>query len=115
MHEIGIASAILDAGEAERACRPGSKLVKIGVRIGVLSGVDVEALRFALSALTANTELAGVTFDLQSCTRQNRCLACGCEFKSGICSGCCPSCSSENVALLGGDELDLAYIELEEA
>lgn len=99
----------------ERARRPGSKLVKVGVRIGILSGVDMEALRFALSALTLDTELASVDFDIQSCMRQNRCLDCGCEFSSGVCSGCCPRCTSDKIALLGGDELDLAYVEVEEA
>jgi len=52
MHEIGIANAIIEAGQIEAARRAGSRLVRIGVRVGTLSGVDNDALRFAFTALT---------------------------------------------------------------
>ncbi len=115
MHEVGIASAILEAGQAEVARRSGARLVRIGVRIGVLSGVDGDALRFALTALQLDTDLEEVEFEIQSCPRRNRCLDCGHEFASPLYSAPCVRCLSERVALAGGDELDLAYIELEEA
>lgn len=115
MHEIGIASSIIEAGQAEQARRPGSTLIKIGVRVGVLAGVDTEALRFAFTALTQGTDLDVVDFDIQNCSRRNRCLDCGHEFESEVYSDPCPCCASEKSALVGGDELDLAYVEVEEA
>ena len=45
MHEVGIASEILRASHAEAARRPGARLVAVKVRIGVLAGVDADALR----------------------------------------------------------------------
>lgn len=115
MHEIGIANTILEAGKAEAARQNGAKLIRIGIRVGALSGVDNEALRFALSALTLDTDLEGVDYEIQSCPRRNRCLDCGLEFASTITSFPCPNCQSEELLLAGGDELDLAYIEVEEA
>jgi hydrogenase nickel incorporation protein HypA/HybF len=115
MHEIGIANAIIEVGQAEAARRTGSKLVRIGIRIGTLAGVDSDALRFAFTALTQGTELDAVAFEIQSCPRRNRCLDCDHEFETAIYSDPCPFCASETIALVGGDELDLAYVEVEEA
>jgi hydrogenase nickel incorporation protein HypA/HybF len=115
MHEIGIANAILEAGQAEATRRNGAKLIRIGIRVGTLSGVDNDALRFALTALTIDTELEKVDFEIQSCPRRNRCVECGKEFESDTTSVPCPQCDSVKLVLAGGDELDLAFVELEEA
>ena len=114
MHEIGIANAIIEAGQTEAARRKGSKLVRIGVRVGTLAGVDSDALRFAFTALTQGTDLDAVHFEIQSCPRRNQCLDCACEFESGIYSDPCPNCASQRTKLVGGEELDLAYVEVEE-
>lgn len=115
MHEVGIAQSILEAGQKESALHAGAKLMRIGVRIGALSGVDEDALRFAFSAITQGTELDAVGFEIHSCPRRNCCMECGCEFESGVYSDPCPQCMSERTLLIGGEELDLAYVEVEEA
>jgi hydrogenase nickel incorporation protein HypA/HybF len=115
MHEVGIANAILEAGQAELARRCGAKLLRIGIRVGVLSGVDSEALRFAFTALKMDTELQEVEFEIQSSPRRNHCLDCGHEFESPMYSAPCLLCQSDRISLAGGDELDLTYMELEEA
>jgi len=115
MHEVGIANSVIEAGQIEAARYTGSKLVRIGVRIGTLAGVDTDALRFAFTALVKGTDLDAVDFEIQSCRRRNRCLECDCEFESDLYSNPCPDCASERSILVGGDELDLAYVEVEEA
>jgi hydrogenase nickel incorporation protein HypA/HybF len=115
MHEIGIANAIIEAGQAEAARRKGSKLIRVGIRIGVLAGVDSDALRFVFTALTQGTEMDTVDFEIQNCPRRNRCFDCNREFESDIYGDPCPSCGSEKIVLVGGDELDLSYVEVEEA
>lgn len=118
MHEVGIAGSILEAGRAETARRPGARLVAIGVRVGVLSGVDVDALRFAFECLVVGTEEEQVAFTAESCPRMNRCEACGHEFASPAATpfsdAPCPQCQSRQTRCVGGDELDLKFIEVEE-
>ena len=118
MHEVGIAMLVLEAGRRELERRPGSALVSIGVRVGVLSGVDVEALRFAFSCIVAGTEDEGVAFVAESCPRINRCEACGREFQSPEASpfvdAPCPDCGSVRTTFASGDQLDLAFVEIEE-
>jgi hydrogenase nickel incorporation protein HypA/HybF len=115
MHEIGIANEIIRAGQVEVTLRPGSTLCRIGIRIGVLAGVDIDALNFAFQALTQGTELSNVDFDVQICPRRNRCLACSTEFESAMYCEPCPKCASPDAMLIGGSELDLSYVEVEEA
>lgn len=114
MHEVGIAQSILDAGRTEARRLAGSRLKRIGVRVGVLSGVDLQALEFALMALRAGTDLEELEIDLQSCPRRNRCAQCGFEFETEMYSRPCPDCTSEQIQLIGGEELELAFVEVDE-
>lgn len=118
MHEIGIASSILEASHQELGRHPGGTLVSIGVRVGVLSGVDIEALRFAFACLVAGTEDERVVFVTESCPRMNRCQSCAREFKSPADSpfldAPCPQCGSGQTRFVSGDQLDLAFVEIEE-
>ena len=114
MHEVGIASEILRASHAEAARRPGARLVAVTVRIGVLAGVDADALRFAWDVMSEQAEYESVTLEIQMMPRRNRCQECGCEFVTEMYSEPCPECSSDNNTLLSGDEMQLASVEVEE-
>lgn len=118
MHEVGIATSILEAGHRETERRPGAKLVAIGVRIGVLSGVDVDALRFAFECITAETEDEKVVLTTEVCQRLNRCGDCAHEFSSlessPFSDAPCPRCSGSQTSFVSGDQLDIAFIEVEE-
>ncbi len=118
MHEVGIANSILDAAHQEAARRPGAKLMGIGVRIGVLSGVDIDALRFAFDCIVAETEDEKVVLTTEKCPRVNRCAECGYEFASPSLSpftdAPCPRCHSANTGFVSGDQLDIAFVEVEE-
>src|SRR5512140_3574236 len=46
MHELSIASSVLEAVTKEAERRPNSRIVKVGLRIGELAGVDCDALSF---------------------------------------------------------------------
>jgi hydrogenase nickel incorporation protein HypA/HybF len=114
MHEVGIASEILRASRAEAARRPGARLVAVKVRIGVLAGVDADALRFAWDVMSKQAEYDPVTLEIQIMPRRNRCQSCGSEFVTEMYSEPCPECSSDNSLLLSGDEMHLASVEVEE-
>ena len=118
MHEVGIASSILEAAHREAARRPGSRIASVGVRVGVLSGVDIEALRFAFACITAGTGDAAVALSAESCPRVNRCEGCGREFPSPdnapFVEASCPGCGSARTSFVSGDQLDQAYVEVEE-
>ena len=57
MHEVGIAAGILDAVRTEAAAHRPARAVKVGVRVGDMSGVDANSLAFCFEALVKGSDL----------------------------------------------------------
>lgn len=114
MHEMSIATSLLDAVGREVRLRPGSRVIKVGVRIGEWAGVDPGSLQFCFDALVAG-EPAPPTLDIDFRPRQNRCPACGNVFAPQDYQIECPNCGAAVTEPAGGQELELAYVELEES
>jgi hypothetical protein len=57
MHEMGIASSIIEAAWTESRLYPGQRPAKVGVAIGEYAGVDTESLRFCFETLAEGLEL----------------------------------------------------------
>jgi hydrogenase nickel incorporation protein HypA/HybF len=115
MHEMGIASSVLDAARKEAANRPGSRVLKIGLRIGEWAGVDPESLRFCFDALVHGDGTQPPSLEIEFLRRQNRCPRCGNVFAVESFQIECPRCRAEVTEPVSGDELELAFVELEEA
>ena len=114
MHEMGIASSILDGVGAEIRRRPGARPLKVGIRVGELAGLDPDALRFAFDALTLDTPLAGLELDIEYRASRSRCRDCRQEFEVRNFELLCPACGSLSTDRISGDELEFAYLDLEE-
>lgn len=114
MHEVGIASSILECAAAEAGRHPGAQLVSVAVRIGELSNVDKDALEFAFECITRSTDLEHLKLIVEWCPRRQKCLACSEEFAVCDFEVDCPKCGSAQTSCIGGTELDIAYVELEE-
>ena len=113
MHEMGIANSVLTAVLAETARHPGNRACKVGLRIGELAGIDPDSLRFCFEALIKDSELECLVLEIQPCSRRHRC-SCGHEFAVKDYDFRCPNCSSPATNCVSGDELELAFVELEE-
>jgi hydrogenase nickel incorporation protein HypA/HybF len=114
LHEVGIASSIIESIEAEARRRPEAHFTAVGVRIGELSNVDRDALAFAFEALTRETSLEHLRLEIAWCPRRQKCHACGEEFVVKELDLTCPKCGEIRGTCIGGTELDIAYLELEE-
>ena len=115
MHEVGIASSIIEAIEAEARRRPDAQFTAVGVRIGELSNVDRDALAFAFEALTRATPLESLRLEIEWCPRRQKCSACDAEFVVKDFELACPKCRETHSKCVSGTELDIAYLELEES
>jgi hydrogenase nickel incorporation protein HypA/HybF len=114
MHELGIASAILERAQATSERNGNARVLKIGLRIGEVSGVEPDALSFAIEALAKGTSCEGVVLDVERPRRRQRCGACGAEFELDGMIAVCPMCRRDASECVAGSELDLTYIELED-
>lgn len=114
MHELGIATSILETVEEEARRNPNAHFQLVGLRIGEVSGVDVDALTFGWEAITKDTKWEGLRLMIELVPRRNQCTECSCEFTVKDYEIQCPQCNSLATRNLSGDELDIAYIEAEE-
>jgi hydrogenase nickel insertion protein HypA len=114
MHELSIAEAILDAVRRE-AERSAGSIAKVGVRVGGVSGVSEPALRFAFEALVKGSDLERVTLETERVEHVRRCPRCAREFTAGAedAPGC-PCCREPVTEFVRGDELEIAWLEVEE-
>jgi hydrogenase nickel incorporation protein HypA/HybF len=113
MHELSIATAILEAAQKEAAEHQNAPIEKIAVRLGELAAVDPEALRFSFEMITRETKFERVALELEFVPRTNRCADCGAEFVVRDLEFSCPACGSHDTRFVRGDELEIAWLELE--
>lgn len=113
MHEMGIATSVLEAARKEARRHPGAQVLKIGLRIGAWSGVDPGSLQFCFDALVAGSHPVPA-LDIDFRPRRNRCRVCGTVFAVKDYEVDCPECGAPATEPVSGQELELAYVELEE-
>jgi hydrogenase nickel incorporation protein HypA/HybF len=114
MHELGIAASVLDTVQAEARKRPGMRPCRVGLRIGELAAVDPEALRFAFEALTRETEIESLALEIEMCPRRQRCCDCATVFEVRDFAFACPRCGALRTECISGDELEIAYLEVDD-
>jgi len=113
MHELSIAQSLLDAVRAEAGRRTGARIVKVGLRVGGLAGVNAEALSFCFESLVRGTELYPLALEIEPSPRQQRCPACGHIFAVVDSRLACPQCHAAETQCVGGDELEMTFVEVE--
>jgi hydrogenase nickel incorporation protein HypA/HybF len=113
LHELSIAAAILDSVQAQ-AERRQTHIIKVGIRLGELSGVDADALAFGFEALIKDTDMEPLSLEIERRPRRQKCTDCGCKFPAPESQTACPECGSTATSCVGGEELDIAYMELED-
>jgi hydrogenase nickel incorporation protein HypA/HybF len=114
MHELSIATAILERAQAASSENGGARVTKIGLRMGEISGVEGDALKFGIEALSKDTPLQGVVLDIEFCKRRQRCAGCAAEFEPVGFSPACPTCHGDQSECIAGKELDVMFFELED-
>lgn len=113
MHELGIANSVLEAVRAEAQQHPGARVLRVGVRVGELAGVDPDALNFCFESLVKGTEFELLALVIESTPRRHRCPQCNRMFAVVDYSFACPDCGETATRCVGGDELELSYLEVE--
>jgi hydrogenase nickel incorporation protein HypA/HybF len=117
MHEFGIAQGIVEAVRVEASrLQPGNRITKIGVRIGDLAGVDVDALTFSFAAIVSGSDWDAVHLDVERLPHTRTCRSCASRFDVDVSSfdASCPGCGDKHTDFAGGDELEIAYLEVED-
>jgi len=108
MHELGITQEIV-AIVTERA--RGARVTRVVLRIGKLSAVLPDAVRFAFELCTEGTTLEGATLDIIETPGRARCRACGGDVVLDRPFGVC-ACGGSDLDWLAGEELLIQEMEV---
>jgi len=114
MHELAVAESILDIAKSEMDKHKLRSISSICVRVGALSDIVPEALRFGFEVLVTGTEMAGTMLEIETVAVKGRCQNCHRDFEVFDYIFECPLCNSREIELAQGDELDIAYMEVED-
>ena len=115
MHEMGIAMQIAEIAIASipaemQRCRVG----RVNLKVGKLSAVVTDSLRFCFEVVTRDTPLEGAELAVEEIPVTARCNDCRHEWTIENPVFSCIRCNSSAVELLSGRELDIESIELAE-
>ena len=115
MHELAIANSIVETVLEEADKKNLGPIIAIGLRIGALTDVVPAALEFGFTAITAGTPLESVKLVIENVPVRGRCAGCGVTFDVQGFVFVCPSCGSANTKVVQGQELDIAYLEVDDS
>jgi hydrogenase nickel incorporation protein HypA/HybF len=111
MHEYSIVQALVERVAAEARARRATSVHRLSVRIGELSGVEVDLLTTAYETFRERTICEGAELDVQMVAARWECPACGRAIRRGDLLSC-PRCELP-ARLAQGDEIMLDRIEME--
>jgi hydrogenase nickel incorporation protein HypA/HybF len=115
MHELSIASSIVETVTESASAYPGARVKEVRLRVGALASVVEDSLQFCWGLATEDTPLAGAALVINTLPVIVHCDACDLDSKlDGVQSFRCPRCGEIAADLRQGRELEIESIELEE-
>lgn len=115
MHELSIAYSVVETVENAALEAGASRVSAVRLKIGRLSGVVIDALRFSFEIAAENTLLAGARLEIEDVSIKVRCAPCQHDFtlkEAHIFR--CPQCGEPTPNIIEGRELDIISVELAE-
>ena len=98
----------------EQAQEAGAvRIHSIRLRVGALSGVVPDSLRFAFESLSANTPAEGASLEIEEIPARFWCHSCRQEYQAADLIPKCPHCHDFSRELRAGRELEVVSLEIE--
>jgi hydrogenase nickel incorporation protein HypA/HybF len=113
MHEYSIALNIIDIALKTAKDAGAAKINEVELEVGILSGVVIEALEFALESAIKNTLLENAKININRIKARAKCNNCNTEFEPEDFIAECPVCSSFDFKIINGRELRVKSINVD--
>lgn len=112
MHEVGIMQGAVITAEQQARARGATRIHRLRLRVGQLSGVVPEALQFAFEAASLGTMAEGGVLEIETVPATFWCPHCRVEFPCPELLPECPHCGQMDGELRQGRELELSSMEI---
>lgn len=114
MHELAVAQGLLEIIEAEARPYKGARVTRVMLRIGKLSTVVPEALRFAFEVVTKGGIAEGAILQIEEVPTKIHCHVCQETFITEDPFLICPKCGGCDCELVSGRELEIEAMEIDD-
>lgn len=112
MHEATLAENILNIAFDAAQQHHAEKIFKVGLTLGELTGVEVEALRLSFDVLKKNTPADDAELAIERVECRAACNKCGKIFRLERYNFLCPECDGILI-LQSGRELRVDFVDCE--
>ncbi|ACZ12118.1 hydrogenase maturation nickel metallochaperone HypA [Sulfurospirillum deleyianum] len=113
MHEFSIVNALLEMCEKNAQANQASRVTKVEIKIGKLSGVEPHLLETAFHTFKEESVCDGAELVMHLQDVVVRCHACNYEGALSQNEFVCPTCKSADVTVIDGEEMYLMHLEME--
>lgn len=114
MHEMSLAGGVLDLIENSAAREGFARVTRLRLRVGKLSGVEIESLRFALDAIAPGTCLEGAAIDIDEPPGEAWCMKCVRLTTLKNRGDACEHCGGFQLQATAGSELSVVDLLVED-
>ena len=112
MHEATLAENVLSIAVEAARQNHADKIFRVGLRLGDMAGVEVEALRMAFDVLKKFSPAADAELVIERVPVTAECNGCGKIFRLERYNFFCPECDGVLI-LRGGRELQVDFVDCE--
>jgi hydrogenase nickel incorporation protein HypA/HybF len=113
MHEYSIVQSLLNSCEDNAKANNTTKVTKVIVKIGVMSGVEPDLLQSAFDTFKEATMCEDAEFIINIQKVVIKCHNCNKESTLEKNEYACPKCESTDLDVIDGEEMFLMSLELE--
>ncbi len=113
MHELSITQNILSIALEQAKAAQASKITKINLTIGELSGIVDECVQFYFDLLSKDTIAAEANLYFQRPPTKLRCRNCATTFSPDDLDWACPNCREQKIEIVSGRECYVSSIEVD--
>lgn len=113
MHELGVTESIVNIALTKAEEVQASRILKISIVLGELSGFVPECIEFYFESLRKDTIAEGAKLDFNIIPAKFRCRDCSTISSPEGMLWICPSCQSHRMEVIGGQEFYINDLEVE--
>ena len=114
MHEYSIVQALLEQVEQIASQNNATKITKVVVKIGIMSGVEPHLLEMAFDTFKEKSICDGAAFVMNIQPLLLECKVCHEQSEVKKAHYACQRCGSTDVKVIDGEEMFLMSLEMEE-
>ena len=114
MHEMSITVNVISIVTDQMKKNGATKLNKLKVKVGRMTAVEPDSLRFCFEVCIKGTPIEGAILDIEEVPIMGRCDTCDSNFRmENYFISTCPDCGGAAADIVSGRELDIVSMEVD--